>query len=381
MGTLYGKANWQGWLAAVACAVAAACGGPDTPNVTFTTKSVTLVGAQESPPVTTSATATGSFSVSPESGEIKGSITTSGINGTVAHIHEGPVGTVSPVIVPLVQGPTGTWSVPDGTVLTASQMESFKAGNLYVNVHSAAHPGGEIRAVIGRQVFYATLTGAQEVPAVASSATGLGTFVFDPDTNKLSGGVTTTGITGVLAHLHTAPIGTPGPVTIPMTGGPANWTLAPDTVLTADQVTTLMSGNFYANVHSAANPGGEIRGQVYTPLRTASMNGAQETPPVTTSATGTCWMLVNPADKTVAGRIETTITNGTAAHAHQAASGVPGPVVIPMTSTTPGLWATAAGATVTDALLVSFMKNELYCNVHTAANPGGEIRGQLLPAP
>jgi hypothetical protein len=380
MDTLHGKANWQAWLAAIACALAAACGGPDTPNVTFIAKSVTLVGAQESPPVTTSATAIGSFSASPDSGEIRGSITTTGINGTVAHIHEGPVGVASPVIVPLVQGPTGTWSVPDGTVLTPSQIESFKSGNLYVNVHSAAHPGGEIRAQIGRQVFFATLTAAQEGPAVVSSATGLGTFVFDPDTDKLSGGVTTTGITGTVAHLHTAPIGTPGPVTIPMTGGPANWTLAPNTVLTTDQVTTLMSGNFYANVHSAANPGGEIRGQLYTPLRIASMNGAQETPPVDTTATGTCWMFVNPADKTAAGRIETTLTNGTAAHAHQAAAGAPGPVVIPMTSTTPGLWSTA-GATVTDALLASFMKNELYCNVHTAAHPGGEIRGQLLAAP
>ena len=105
---------------------------------------------------------------------------------------------------------------------------------------------------------------------------------------------------------------------------------------------------------------------------------ARHPPPVNTSATGTCWVLVNWTDKTVAGRIETTITNGTAAHAHQAATGVPGPVVLPMTSTTPGVWTTAANATMTDALLASFMTGGLYCNVHTAANPGGEIRGQLL---
>jgi hypothetical protein len=44
------------------------------------------------------------------------------------------------------------------------------------------------------------------------------------------------------------------------------------------------------------------------------------------------------------------------------------------------VWVTAAGLTISDDLLASFMKGDLYCNVHSAANPGGEIRGQLVPA-
>jgi hypothetical protein len=377
MDTLHTKARW-GWLAALACIAAAGCNDSRPPDFVVEQKSMTLTGAQEVPPVTTAATGNANFSFNLTTGEVKGTMTTTGITGTVAHFHEGPVGVASPVIVPLVQGPPGTWTAPEGSMLTPSQIESYKAGKLYVNVHSAAHPGGEIRAQVGRQIFYATLTQAQETPPTGSAATGTGSFVFDPETKILSGGVTTTGITGVAAHLHTAAIGVAGPITIPMTGGPSSWTLPDNTVLTADQVTTLTSGNFYANVHSAANPGGEIRGQVYVPLRTASMNGAQETPPVTTTATGTCWMMVNPVDKTVAGRIETTLTNGIAAHAHQASTGVPGPVVIPMTSPSPGVWVTAPGATISDVLFAAFMQGNLYCNVHTAANPGGEIRGQLL---
>jgi hypothetical protein len=50
-----------------------------------------------------------------------------------------------PPIVALEKGSDGMWTVPKGTKLTAEQLASYKAGELYVNVHSAAHKGGEIR--------------------------------------------------------------------------------------------------------------------------------------------------------------------------------------------------------------------------------------------
>ena len=105
---------------------------------------VKLTGGQEVPPVTTSATGTGTILIKPDK-SVTGSITTVGIQGTMAHIHLAPPGTNGPPIITLVKTSETVWSVPDGAMLTDDQFKSFKDGNLYVNVHSAAHPGGEIR--------------------------------------------------------------------------------------------------------------------------------------------------------------------------------------------------------------------------------------------
>ena len=106
---------------------------------------VKLTGDQEVPPVKTAATGTASIVIAPDKA-VSGSITTTGIEGTAAHIHEGAADKNGPVIIPLTKGPDNTWSAPAGAKLTDAQYNSFKAGNLYVNVHSAANKGGEIRA-------------------------------------------------------------------------------------------------------------------------------------------------------------------------------------------------------------------------------------------
>lgn len=104
---------------------------------------VTLSGANESPPVTTSATGGGTITIG-DDGSVSGSVTTTGIAGTAAHIHQGAAGTNGPVIVPF-QKDGDTYKAPAGAKLTEAQVASFKAGDLYFNVHSAANPGGEIR--------------------------------------------------------------------------------------------------------------------------------------------------------------------------------------------------------------------------------------------
>ena len=105
---------------------------------------VKLVGAEETPPVTSSATGSGTITIGADK-SVSGSVKTTGIEGVAAHIHSGAMGQSGPPIITLTKGTDGTWSVPAGAKLTDEQYEAFKAGNLYVNVHSADHKGGEIR--------------------------------------------------------------------------------------------------------------------------------------------------------------------------------------------------------------------------------------------
>lgn len=137
---------------AVASAMLAGCAGMGMSG--SDDMSVKLSGNQEVPAVNTPASGSGNIKVVSD-GSVSGSVTTTGVQGVAAHIHEAAAGTNGPVIIPLVKTGDNTWSVPDGAKLTAEQMNSFKAGKLYVNVHSPTNKGGEIRAQIAPSASFA----------------------------------------------------------------------------------------------------------------------------------------------------------------------------------------------------------------------------------
>ena len=135
------KRTWLPIGAALVLAVAA-CGSYPSIAAAEDVK-VTLAGDQEVPPVKSAGTGTGTITVGADK-SVKGSVTTKGIAGNAAHIHEAAVGKSGPVIIPL-EKKGDTYTVPANAKLTDAQFASFKAGNLYVNVHTTAHPDGEIR--------------------------------------------------------------------------------------------------------------------------------------------------------------------------------------------------------------------------------------------
>jgi len=108
---------------------------------------VPLSGGQEVPPVTTSATGSGTITVAADQ-SISGSIKTTGVKGTAAHIRLAPAGQNGPVIVPLTKAGEDGWTVGPGAKLQDAHYQAFKDGRLYINVHSAANPNGEIRGQI-----------------------------------------------------------------------------------------------------------------------------------------------------------------------------------------------------------------------------------------
>ena len=108
-------------------------------------ETVTLRGNNEVPANTSAATGTANVSVS-EDCSVSGKITVSGMTATAAHIHTGAAGANGPVAVPFNKSGENAFETAGGAKMNAEQCAAYKAGNTYVNVHSAAHPGGEIRA-------------------------------------------------------------------------------------------------------------------------------------------------------------------------------------------------------------------------------------------
>jgi len=105
---------------------------------------INLTGAEETPPVTTSASGHGTIHIAKDK-SVSGSVKTTGVEGIAAHIHVGAKGEAGPPIITLTKGADGTWTVPAGSKLTDEQWADFKSGKLYVNVHSDQHKPGEIR--------------------------------------------------------------------------------------------------------------------------------------------------------------------------------------------------------------------------------------------
>ena len=105
---------------------------------------VSLGGDQEVPPVSTKAAGSGVLTINKDM-SVSGGIATTGVAATMAHIHIGKAGTNGPVVVTLNRNGDSGWVAPHGARLTEAQYQAYLAGDLYVNVHSEAHKGGEIR--------------------------------------------------------------------------------------------------------------------------------------------------------------------------------------------------------------------------------------------
>jgi hypothetical protein len=106
---------------------------------------VNLSGADQVPPVSTAAKGSGTFTVN-EDHTVSGSVQIAGLSPMAAHIHVGARGKNGPVAIGLNKTTNTMWVVPAGAKFTDDQYKAFLAGETYVNFHTAAHKGGEIRA-------------------------------------------------------------------------------------------------------------------------------------------------------------------------------------------------------------------------------------------
>lgn len=228
----------------------------------------------------------------------------------------------------------------------------------------------------------------EEVPRPASTATGSGELRFNLISGAVSGGVDVSGVTGTMAHIHRAFAGSNGPVIVNFVQNGANanrWEPQSGSLLTADQINDLLAGRLYVNVHSAAFPAGEIRGQLQPEnidVVLTTMNGGAVSPPVTTTATGVAATTLDAQAATATVHVNATgVDDSTEAHVHKAAAGSNNSAaLIALTKdvAAPGHWSAELQA-ITSQDRTDFDANGWYVDIHTPANPAGAIRGQITP--
>ncbi len=133
--------------AAAALAVIAGCQQMSQMSGTAASQNITLSGSNEVPPVTTTATGNAIVTINADR-TVKAAVTVNGMTATASHIHIGAAGTNGPVIVPFTKTGDNAFAAGADAKLTDEQYAAYKAGNLYVNVHSAKNAGGEVRGQI-----------------------------------------------------------------------------------------------------------------------------------------------------------------------------------------------------------------------------------------
>ena len=138
--------SWRTGAVAIAAMIAlSGCGMMQGGGMGGNHQELTLTGASEVPSVATSASGSGWVRVH-EDHTVTAKITVTGMTATASHIHMAAAGANGPVIVPFTKEGDNTFVAPPGAKLNDEQYEALKAGKLYVNVHSAKSPPGEIRA-------------------------------------------------------------------------------------------------------------------------------------------------------------------------------------------------------------------------------------------
>ncbi|MEO8588273.1 MAG: CHRD domain-containing protein [Flavobacteriales bacterium] len=350
-----------------------------------------LNGMQQVPMVSTNAFGLGTFLLAKHTGTLKFHAVLTGLSGpvTAVHFHSGAMGTAGPVVQDLDAFLSG--NTVSGEVDPTPFLADLLAGNIYLNVHTAANPNGEIRGQLMMPLgiaFDARLNGAQQVPPVTTTGMGVASFVSTWDMDSIRYDVVVNGLSGPMtaAHLHTGAVGTTGPVSIDIADGIVGERITGwiTNVAQAD-VIELLEGNLYVNVHTAMNPNGEIRGQVYRYMRegyTIALDGAQQVPPVSTTASGSGIVSVDRDQSNAHIMFVTNAAMVNAAHFHYAAAGTSGPVIFDMSDLLANngvftYWKSTDATPFTLANSLSLRRDSLYLNVHTMGFPNGEVRGQV----
>ncbi|HEX5625532.1 MAG TPA: CHRD domain-containing protein, partial [Saprospiraceae bacterium] len=343
-----------------------------------------LSGVEEVPPVSTDAVGLGAFRFSQNLTSLQYEIKAIGLSGPITgcHIHQAAAGADGPVIADLGTGPFVTGTITDPLEILTILL-AIANGEAYVNIHTDANPGGEIRAQLGFDAFNnggGILNGDQENPPVTTSANGYGYAALQfPNLDTLYYAVVFEGITPTNAHIHRAPAGMNGPIVTPLTPSGIPDTYLGFVPLNDLNLTAFLKDELYFNIHSSSFPGGEIRGQITNNLMKSfafDMCSDQVVPAKTLPAYGAAYAAVNKANTEMEYGLMVEQFNGDAVttQVREGSVGMNGALLLSLENPIPYA---ANVITLPPGVGGKIDIDRAYVSIHTAANPSGEVRGQV----
>ncbi len=324
-----------------------------------------------------------------------------GLSGAITgfHIHEGNDKTNGPVLLDLESALIGNYAKAK-IVVNAALLTKLLRSEVYLAVHTAANPNGELRGQIKLETdfgYYTEMDGAQQVPMNNTMAKGVAAVNLSLDGRFLEIKSVTDGLSGAImgAHLHKGMAGTNGGLLVDLSnlissnGNAIYGVVEIDDSIKSVFQNYVKSGLVYLNIHTMANPNGEVRGQIKYD-QNLRFDARIDTTQITgnlsnvSSAIGAAKFSLNTTFDTLKYYIVVTNLTGplAAAHIHNAEPNMDGGVVyeFPMGSINgnviSGMWTKSDG--LSEALISQLLYGNLYVAVHTAANPAGELRGQIV---
>ena len=318
--------------------------------------------------------------------DISFSIITTGLSGPInaSHFHIKPSGQVVFGICGGTFGPcagnylTGIWRN------ASNYLMDFAAGRIYLNVHTSANLAGEIRGdVMIPTNEYPQPVVATELKSSLSGGHAIAELSFDVN-GSLKYDIVATNLTGpiTMAHFH---LGTAG-----VNNGLVLFTICKNCTNDIEGVwpgarsyfEALASAGIYINLHTAAFPGGEIRGQALVPAdpRLRAVVELDATDAANTLAYALA--IVDLQGASVRYWIAAAGLTGPIVAAHFHSKPAAGAVVFPICTNQTACGGNFLSGTWDGANLTALAAGDLYINVHTAGYPHGEVLGYLtLPSP
>jgi len=312
-------------------------------------------------------------------------ISFSGLTGpaTAAHIHAPYTPLTSGAVMVPFAVPAATSGVISGKVaLKQDQITNLVNGLCYVNIHTAAHSGGEIRGQIVPLHMVVAMNGASEVPAVPGNGTATASLTFVG--SRLFYTVNYSGLSsaGTAMHIHGPADPTVGAGVLVPLNSPigTNGTVSGSVALAPQIMAYLLAGQTYLNIHTVNNGGGEIRGQIWPIQFRFNMSGYTEVPVTTSLGTGSGIMNIISNKLSYSVNFTNLLSSANAGHIH----GPSGPtnsagVLIPFTVPAATSASFSGTATLSSLQLYYMISGLTYANIHTTNYPVGEIRGQVVP--